>query len=72
MERTHAFTVTLAGRTYQCERTVTGTRVLRQTIFVHGLHSVTDSARYGTKTSPVESMPGIATLIAREIIRSQS
>jgi hypothetical protein len=63
------FTVDVNGRTYKCEREVTGKRVMRQIIHVIGVGSKDDSANYGSKHHPPVTMPGIAKIIAHEIIR---
>lgn len=65
---TYKFEVMQDGVSYQCERVVTGTRKLTQKIYVLGCGSKTDSASYGPGWHPVETMPGIAILIADEII----
>lgn len=67
--RTHKFTVEYDGKTYDCERTVTGERVFRQSIHVIGVGSKDDPASYGARYHPPSSMAGIAKLIAHEIIR---
>ena len=64
----YQFTVEENGKTYHCERVVTGQRVLYQTIYVNGVGSKDDSAAYGAKYHPVETMESIAILIAYEII----
>ena len=63
------FQIDNGGETYACERAITGTRVLRQTIFVHGIGSKEDSANYGRGGHPVSSMTATARLIAHEIVR---
>ena len=65
----YSFKVDANGSTYNCEREVTGKRVLRQTIHVIGVGSKEDSADYGSKHHPPETMRGIARIIAHEIIR---
>lgn len=70
--RRYQFTVEANGRTYNCERVVTGKRVLRQTIDVTGVGSKADSADYGRHAHPVASMEGIARIIAHEIIRGMT
>jgi hypothetical protein len=63
------FQIEGSDKTYVCERIVTGTSVLRQTIVVHGVGRKPDPANYGgSHGHPVSSMAGTATLIAREII----
>lgn len=64
----YQFTVNVNGRVYQCERIVTGQRVLRQQIRVTGVGSKNDPASYGAKYHPPGTMEAIARLIAREII----
>jgi hypothetical protein len=41
------FEIEREGRTYRCERVITGTRVQRQTVIVHGIGRKPDSADYG-------------------------
>lgn len=67
--RTHKFTVESGGTTYDCERTVTGERVFRQSVHVTSVGSKDDPASYGARYHPPSSMAGIAKLIAHEIIR---
>ena len=62
------FSVEIEGSTYECERVLDGTRILKQTIRVLGVGSKLDSARYGPGQHPVQSMRGIAKLIAGEIV----
>jgi len=64
----YQFTVEERNKTYHCERVVTGQRVLYQTIYVIGVGSNDDSAVYGKKYHPPETMESIARLIAHEII----
>jgi hypothetical protein len=67
----YAFTVKAKDKTYDCERVVTGKRVLRQTIHIKGIGSKLDPASYGPKPkhSSIITMENVARLIAREIIR---
>lgn len=67
--RTHKFTVESDGKTYDCERTVTGERVFGQSVHVIGVGSKDDPASYGARYHPPSTMAGIAKLIAHEIIR---
>lgn len=67
--RTHKFAVEYDGKTYDCERTVTGERVFRQSVHVIGVGSKDDPASYGANHHPPSSMAGGAKLIAHEIIR---
>ena len=67
--RTHKFTVESDGKSYDCERRVTGERVFRQSVHVIGVGSKDDPASYGARYHPPSSMAGIAKLIAHEIIR---
>jgi len=69
-EKEYKFEMEYAGKTYSCIRVVTGTRVLKQTIYV-GIDSEADSVDYGPKHHPVETMDGIARIIAGQIIRRQ-
>jgi|GEM_PF-3263663 len=64
------FTVTVDGQTYDCERTIEGTRVLHQRVYVKGIGGKDDSATYGQRGHPASSMEGSAKMIAYEIIRS--
>lgn len=66
---TYQFTVENNGKTYHCERVVIGERVLYQEIYVIGVGSKGDPARYSAKSHPPESMESTANLIAHEIIR---
>jgi hypothetical protein len=66
---TFKFTVEHEGKTFDCERVVTGTRVLYQTVYVVSVGSKADSAAYGHKGRPPETMESIARLIAHEILR---
>lgn len=68
------FSVAVDGKTYECERIVKGTRVFYQEIHVIGVGLKTDSARYGSpsKGHPVNSMTGIARIIACEIIKESN
>jgi hypothetical protein len=63
------FEVTTGGRVYQCSRTVTGARALRQSVHVEGCGSKPDPAEYGRDGHPESSMVGVAMLIAHELIR---
>jgi len=65
----YAFTVEVNGKQYQCERIVEGIRTLTQSISVVGMGSENDQASYGTTGHPVVSMPGVAKLIAQNIIK---
>ncbi len=64
----YRFTIEKDGKTYECEREVTGTRVLRQTVTVIGFGKKNDPANYGKKWHPSSTMEHIALLIAHEII----
>jgi hypothetical protein len=62
------FTVDVDGRTYQCERIVSGTRALPQSIRVVGIGTREDTRSY----SPREpTMKGAAKLIAMNLIRDE-
>jgi hypothetical protein len=63
------FFIEVDKKSYECERVVTGTRILKQEVTVRGVGTESDSAEYGASASPVISMPGIATLIAMRIVR---
>jgi hypothetical protein len=64
----------LAGHdcVYRCMRTITGDRMLYQTIHVDGFGSKQDPAPYGANGHPISSMLGTAKLIAWEIIGKNS
>ncbi len=64
-----SFTVQREGKTYECSRTVTGSRSLRQTVRVAGFGSKPDPAEYGNDGHPIESMTMTARLIAHELIQ---
>jgi len=66
--RRYPFTVEVNGRTYNCWREVTGTRKLRQTVYVEGVGNKPD-AEYGKGAHPICTMEGVAKVVAREIIR---
>jgi hypothetical protein len=66
---TYPFCVEVDKKSYQCERVVSSTAVLTQTVTVRGIGSEDDSAEYGPSALPVISMEGIATLIAIRIVR---
>jgi hypothetical protein len=67
----YEFTVVVDGKTYRCDRTVYGKRVLTQRVHVAGMGTEPDPLRYGAGGRRIESMVGIAKLIAAKIIRSQ-
>lgn len=69
---TFKFTIAHEGKTYECERIVEGKRVLHQTVVVVGVGSKEDPASYGQRGHPVESMAGVACLIADEILRENT
>ena len=62
------FTVESGGKTYQCERAVTGRRKHFQTVRVLGFGSRKDLSVYGKKYKPVETMEQAARIIAQQII----
>ena len=62
------FTIQVEGKTYDCERAVSGTREFTQKIKVIGIGLETDSARYGPKRHRPESMESMAEQIAHEIV----
>ena len=65
-----AFDIERGGKTYRCERVVTGKRVQRQMIIVYGIGQKPDPANYGgPRGHPIGSMESTARLIAGEIIR---
>jgi hypothetical protein len=68
----YKFSIEDDGIQYQCERTVTGKRVLRQTIHVFGVGSEDDSGDYGPQHHPPETMESTAKLIAHEIVEKKS
>ena len=65
------FTIQVDGRTYKCERIVSGTREFTQIILVLDIGSEVDTARYGPNRHPPASMESIAEQIAREIVFKQ-
>jgi len=65
------FTIDVDGKTYKCERVVSGTREYTQVIHVLGVGSEADNARYGPKRHRPTGMESIATQIAREIVLKQ-
>lgn len=66
----YEFKVDVDGKTFACERTVLGTRVLTQSINVIGIGTEKDQADYGGSGGhPVASMEGIARVIATNIIK---
>ena len=67
----YPFTVDMGGKTYDCRRVVTGTRVLDQLIVVEGIDSEHDGARYGPKQHPVSMMEANAKLIAIDLINKR-
>ena len=70
---TRKFEVTINGKTYQCESTITSSEdVLDQDVRVIGVGHKRDPASYGRKWHRPESMDGIAELIAGEIIHKMS
>lgn len=68
-KHTYPFFVEVDKKSYPCERIVSGSGVLSQTITVRDVGTETDSAQYGPSALPVISMEGIATLIAARIVR---
>lgn len=62
------FTIEVDGKSYDCERVVSGTREFTQVIHVIGVGTEWDGARYGSKRYRPESMESIARQIARELI----
>lgn len=67
--RTYDFTIEFNGKTYNCQREVSGKRDLYQMIYVHKFGYKQDPALYGVKGHPVETMATTARLIAFEIIQ---
>jgi hypothetical protein len=63
------FFIEVDKNSYECERVVTGTRMLTQQVTVRGVGTESDSAEYGGIASPVISMEGIATLIAMRMVQ---
>jgi hypothetical protein len=68
-QQKYSFCIEVDRKPYQCERTVTGTRALTQSVTVRGVGTESDPADYGSSAQPVISMEGIATLIATRIVR---
>ena len=62
------FAVEIDGKKYDCESIVEGTRSQTQSINVLGVGSENDHTIYGSSGYPVIAMPGIAKLIATNII----
>jgi hypothetical protein len=65
------FTIEVDGKTYKCERVVSGTREYTQVIHVLGVGSEADSARYGPKHHRPTGMESLAAQIAREIVQKR-
>ncbi|MCL2872397.1 MAG: hypothetical protein FWF41_05400 [Betaproteobacteria bacterium] len=65
----YTFVLEANEKTYRCERLVTGTRTLYQTIHVVGVGEKSDPLPYGQNGRPIESMKAAAIVIAGEIIR---
>lgn len=66
----YPFTVEFNGKTYDCERLVTGERVLRQTVRVAGVGSKNDPASYAkNRYHPLSTMESMAKIIAQEILK---
>jgi hypothetical protein len=67
------FTVKVDGKTYKCERLVTGTRVLSQTVHVEGIvRTENDPARYGGPMGhSIASMEFTAKVIAGIMIQDK-
>ncbi|MEI9991548.1 MAG: hypothetical protein WDM86_16075 [Rhizomicrobium sp.] len=65
---TDNFTVDFGGKSYACERIIIGADRLTQRIHVIGVGSKDDSATYGLRGHPVETMSSIARIIAGEIL----
>jgi hypothetical protein len=65
----YKFTITKEGKTYECEREVTGKDVLKQTIHVSQIGSKADSNVYGASKHSASTMSVAARRIANEIIQ---
>ncbi len=65
---TETFEVSFGDKAFVCQRTITGTNSFTQHIHVIGVGSKNDSATYGPKGHPVETMSSIAQIIAGEIL----
>lgn len=64
-----AFFVEVGGKSYECERVISGTRVLTQTVSVRGVGTEADAVEYGSSAHPAIAMDGNATLIAMGMVR---
>jgi hypothetical protein len=71
-QRKLPFFVEVSGKSYECERVVSGTRVMTQTVTVRGMGTEADAANYGSSATPPIAMEGVATLIAMGIVRKSS
>jgi hypothetical protein len=70
MTQEYSFTIRVGGIDYECVSEVSGTGPLRQTVYVHGLGSKRDIARYGAPGNrPPEVMLATARMLAKEFIR---
>jgi hypothetical protein len=67
-QRDVEFTITDGETTYSYISTVYGERLFTQTIRVIGIGSKNDSAEYGPGAHCIESMEGVASMIAGEIV----
>jgi hypothetical protein len=65
----YKFIIEKTGKSYECERVVTGKGELRQTIHIKGVGSKKDSILYGASKHSAHVMTIAANRIANEIIR---
>lgn len=65
----YKFKIESAGKTYECEREVTGKNALKQTIHVAEIGSKADSNIYGASKHSASTMTTAARRIAHEIIQ---
>jgi hypothetical protein len=67
----YKFLINRNGKTFECERAVSGNEILQQTVTVSGIGSKTDAARYGKKMKNGLTMEFVARSIALAIIEKQ-
>ena len=65
---TYKFTIEKSGKTYQCERVITGKGELRQIVYVDSVGSKKDSVVYGASKHSASTMTAAARRIAHEIV----
>lgn len=62
------FSIEVDGIEYECEREVTGQRVLRQKVRVLSVGSKEDPASYQANSPRVSTMGSIARILANELV----